>query len=119
MRVTSSSHLLLANWPGDHFLPQRYYAFLLTVGLPLITIVAVAVAGGSWGHLTKDLPKQAATIMAVLIFIIIGPAFAAPRAGLVAYEMAVKPFFIDASQLTSLFFDCIFCGSDVLLMVAR
>ena len=32
------------------------------------------------------------------IFIIIGPAFAAPRTGLVAYEMAVKPFFIDASQ---------------------
>ncbi|CAK1721932.1 Branched-chain amino acid transport system 2 carrier protein [Vibrio crassostreae] len=83
---------------GDHFLPAMSGFLLTAVGLPLITIVAVAVAGGSWGHLTKDLPKQAATIMAVLIFIIIGPAFAAPRTGLVAYEMAVKPFFIDASQ---------------------
>ncbi|MEG3692697.1 branched-chain amino acid transport system II carrier protein [Vibrio coralliirubri] len=83
---------------GDHFLPAMSGFLLTAVGLPLITIVAVAVAGGSWGHLTKDLPKKAATIMAVLIFIIIGPAFAAPRTGLVAYEMAVKPFFIDASQ---------------------
>ncbi|PMO73036.1 branched-chain amino acid transport system II carrier protein [Vibrio splendidus] len=83
---------------GDHFLPAMSGFLLTAVGLPLITIVAVAVAGGSWGHLTKDLPKRAATIMAVLIFIIIGPAFAAPRTGLVAYEMAVKPFFIDASQ---------------------
>ncbi|KPL93171.1 branched-chain amino acid transport system II carrier protein [Vibrio splendidus] len=83
---------------GDHFLPAMSGFLLTSVGLPLITIVAVAVAGGSWGHLTKDLPKRAATIMAVLIFIIIGPAFAAPRTGLVAYEMAVKPFFIDASQ---------------------
>ncbi len=33
--------------------------------------------------------------MAALIFIIIGPAFAAPRTGLVAYEMAVKPLFAD------------------------
>ena len=83
---------------GDHFIPAMSGFLLTAVGLPLITIVAVAVAGGSWGHLTKDLPKRAATIMAVLIFIIIGPAFAAPRTGLVAYEMAVKPFFIDASQ---------------------
>ncbi|MEZ8045128.1 branched-chain amino acid transport system II carrier protein [Vibrio sp. 10N.237.312.C02] len=84
---------------GDHFLPAMSGFLLTAVGLPLITIVAVAVAGGSWGHLTKDLPKQAATIMAVLSFIIIGPAFAAPRTGLVAYEMAVKPFFIDATQV--------------------
>ena len=83
--------------------------FLLTaVGLPLVTIIAIAVAGGTWGHLTKDLPKQAATIMAVLIFIIIGPAFAAPRTGLVAYEMAVKPFIIDAAQIDLTIFSIIF-----------
>ena len=83
---------------GENVIPAMSGFLLTAVGLPLITIVAIAVAGGSWGHLTKDLPKQAATIMAVLIFIIIGPAFAAPRTGLVAYEMAVKPFFIDAAQ---------------------
>ena len=93
---------------GDHFLPAMSGFLLTAVGLPLITIVAVALAGGSWDHLTKDLPKKAATIMAVLIFIIIGPAFAAPRTGLVAYEMAVKPFFIDASQAHLTFFSIAF-----------
>lgn len=93
---------------GDHFLPAMSGFLLTAVGLPLITIVAVALAGGSWDHLTKDLPKKAATVMAVLIFIIIGPAFAAPRTGLVAYEMAVKPFFIDASQTHLTFFSISF-----------
>ncbi|USD41665.1 branched-chain amino acid transport system II carrier protein [Vibrio sp. SCSIO 43135] len=83
---------------GESLIPAMTGFLLTAVGLPLITIVAIAVAGGSWEHLTKDLPKRAAMIMAVLIFIIIGPAFAAPRTGLVAYEMAVKPFFVDAAQ---------------------
>ncbi|MDF2155436.1 branched-chain amino acid transport system II carrier protein [Vibrio sp. CAU 1672] len=83
---------------GDNLMPAMLGFLLTAVGLPLITIVAIAVAGGSWDHLTQDLPKKAAVLMAVLIFIIIGPAFAAPRTGLVAYEMAVKPFFIDATQ---------------------
>ncbi|MBF4343143.1 branched-chain amino acid transport system II carrier protein, partial [Vibrio anguillarum] len=72
---------------GEHLLPAMTGFLITAVGLPLMTIIAIAVAGGSWEHLTKDLPKQAATIMAVMIFIIIGPAFAAPRTGLVAYEM--------------------------------
>lgn len=93
---------------GDNLMPAMGGFLLTAVGLPLVTIIAIAVAGGSWGHLTKDLPKQAATLMAVLIFIIIGPAFAAPRTGLVAYEMAVKPFFIDATQLHLTTFSILF-----------
>jgi LIVCS family branched-chain amino acid:cation transporter len=73
-----------------------------------LTIVAIAVAGGSWEYLTRDLPKFVATLMAVLIFIIIGPAFAAPRTGLVAYEMAVKPLFIDATQSHLTIFSILF-----------
>ncbi|MDW6003114.1 branched-chain amino acid transport system II carrier protein [Vibrio mangrovi] len=88
---------LAGQMAGDN-LPFAMGGFLLTaVGLPLIAIIAVAVAGGSWEHLTKDLPVRASTIMAVLIFIIIGPAFAAPRTGLVAFEMAVKPLLGESS----------------------
>ncbi|KJY83687.1 branched-chain amino acid transporter [Vibrio galatheae] len=83
---------------GENLLPAMTGFLVTAVGLPLVTIIAIAVAGGSWQHLTKDMPKRAATLMAILIFIIIGPAFAAPRTGLVAYEMAVKPFFVDAVQ---------------------
>lgn len=83
--------------------------FLLTaVGLPLIAIIAVALGGGSWEQMTKYLPHRVAVMMAVLIFIIIGPAFAAPRTGLVAYEMAVKPFFADPSQAHVTIFSVLF-----------
>lgn len=93
---------------GENLMPAMTGFLITAVGLPLITIVAIAVAGGSWEHLTKDLPKRAAMIMAVLIFIIIGPAFAAPRTGLVAYEMAVKPFFVDAVQSHLTIFSILF-----------
>ena len=93
---------------GDSLLPAMVGFLGTAVGLPLLTIVAIAVAGGSWEHLTQDLPKFVATLMAVLIFIIIGPAFAAPRTGLVAYEMAVKPFFIDATQSHLTIFSILF-----------
>ncbi|PFG45206.1 LIVCS family branched-chain amino acid:cation transporter [Vibrio sp. ES.051] len=93
---------------GENLMPAMFGFLLTAVGLPLITIVAIAVAGGSWDHLTQDLPKKAAVLMAALIFIIIGPAFAAPRTGLVAYEMAVKPFFIEASQTHLTAFSVIF-----------
>ncbi|MFA0413607.1 branched-chain amino acid transport system II carrier protein [Vibrio renipiscarius] len=93
---------------GDNVLPAMGGFLLTAVGLPLLTIVAIAVAGGSWAKLTQDLPVKAATIMAVLIFIIIGPAFAAPRTGLVAYEMAVKPFFAHAEQIHLTVFSILF-----------
>lgn len=93
---------------GDNLFPAMMGFLVTAVGLPLLTIIAIAVAGGSWSHLTQDLPKRAAMIMAVLIFIIIGPAFAAPRTGLVAYEMAVKPFFADAVQSHLTIFSILF-----------
>ncbi|MDB1124830.1 branched-chain amino acid transport system II carrier protein [Vibrio algarum] len=93
---------------GDHAFLAMIGFLLTAVGLPLITIIAIAIAGGTWESLTKDLPKRAATIMAILIFVIIGPAFAAPRAGLVAYEMAIKPFIIDATQSDLTLFSILF-----------
>ena len=77
---------------GENLIPAMGGFLLTAAGLPLITVVAVATAGGTWDHLTSDLPKKVALLIAALIFIIIGPAFAAPRAGLVAYEMGIRPF---------------------------
>ncbi|MBK5145338.1 branched-chain amino acid transport system II carrier protein [Budviciaceae bacterium BWR-B9] len=79
------------------------FGFLLTaVGLPLVSIIAVARVGGGLPSMTTDLPKGTGTFAAVLLFIIIGPAFATPRTGLVAYEMAIKPLIgtLEDNQLT-------------------
>ncbi len=67
--------------------------FLVTaVGLPLATILSIAFAGGGLLTMTRLLPTWAGVSIAIATYIIIGPAFATPRTGLVTYEMAVKPF---------------------------
>ncbi len=71
------------------------------------------------GSLDSRSSEKAAVLMAALIFIIIGPAFAAPRTGLVAYEMAVKPFFVEASQAHLTAFSVIFCGCNAVFLVPR
>ncbi len=93
---------------GDNFLPAMFGFLVTAVGLPLVTVIAVAVAGGSWDKLTELLPKSISTLIAVLIFIVIGPAFAAPRAGLVAYEMGVNPFLSDAAEKELIIFSILF-----------
>ena len=69
----------LAGYMAGEHLSLAMLGFLVTaVGLPLITILAVAKAGNGWAGMTKLLPTGIATALAVAIYIIIGPAFAAP-----------------------------------------
>ncbi len=71
--------------------------FLVTaVGLPLAGLIAVAKANGK---VMAMLPAFAATALAVSIYIIIGPAFAAPRTGLVAFEIGARPFLDNAEAV--------------------
>lgn len=76
-------------------MPLAMLGFLITaVGLPLVGLIAVAKAQGK---VMAMLPVFAATTLAIAIYIIIGPAFAAPRTGLVAYEIGAKPFIDDTT----------------------
>ncbi|WOT05734.1 branched-chain amino acid transport system II carrier protein [Shewanella youngdeokensis] len=87
----------LAGFLAGENLTLAMFGFLVTaVGLPLITLIAVAKANGK---IMSLLPPVAATALAVAIFIIIGPAFAAPRTGLVAFEVGFKPF-LDSAEAT-------------------
>lgn len=67
--------------------------FLLTgVGLPLLTIVALARVGGGMDRLTAPLGKHAGMLFAVAVYLAIGPLFATPRTAVVSFEMGVAPF---------------------------
>jgi branched-chain amino acid:cation transporter, LIVCS family len=67
--------------------------FLLTgVGLPLLTIVALARVGGGMALLTAPLGKKAGVLFAVAVYLAIGPLFATPRTAVVSFEMGVAPF---------------------------
>jgi LIVCS family branched-chain amino acid:cation transporter len=76
---------------GDNVL-YSMIGFLLTgVGLPLIGVIGIAIAGGSLKSMTDYLPAGTGTVAAVVLFIVIGPAFATPRTSLVTWDLAVKP----------------------------
>lgn len=71
-------------------LPLAMAGFLITaVGLPLIALFAVAKTSG---HLTQLLPPSVGLALMLAIYIIIGPAVAAPRTGLVAFEITYQSF---------------------------
>lgn len=67
--------------------------FLLTgVGLPLLTVVALARVGGGLQSLTRPLGKLAGTAFAIAVYLAIGPLFATPRTAVVSYEIALGSF---------------------------
>ena len=69
------------------------FGFLITgVGLPLLTVVALARVGGGMDELTAPLGRRAGTLLAVAVYLAIGPLFATPRTAVVSFEMGVAPF---------------------------
>jgi len=72
-----------AGMASGEFIWQAALGFLLTgVGLPLLTVVA----------LTAPLGKVAGTVLAVAVYLAIGPLFATPRTAVVSFEMGIAPF---------------------------
>lgn len=78
---------------GENVLSSMFGFLLTGVGLPLIGVIGIAMAGGSLKLMTRYLPNGTGTVAAVILFIVIGPAFATPRTSLVTWDLAVKPLF--------------------------
>jgi len=82
--------------------------FITDVGISILAIVAIAIAGGPT-QLTKDLPTWVSLPFWLSVYIIIGPAFAVPRTASVAYETGVVPWLSDFAATFSLpFFTIVF-----------
>ncbi|CAH0532672.1 Branched-chain amino acid transport system 2 carrier protein [Vibrio stylophorae] len=112
----------LGQQAGENLVPAMFGFLFTGVGLPLLGIIAVAISGGGWSGLTRDLPAKIAMLIAIAIFIVIGPAYAAPRAGLVAFDMGVKPYLsagLQASSWSIILFSLIFFGLAMLFAWSR
>ncbi|MBU2253632.1 MAG: branched-chain amino acid transport system II carrier protein, partial [Gammaproteobacteria bacterium] len=77
---------------GENIGPAALGFLLTGVGLPLLTIVALARVGGGMALLTAPLGKRAGVLFAVAVYLAIGPLFATPRTAVVSFEMGVAPF---------------------------
>jgi len=93
---------------GEH-LSLATVGFLVTaVGLPLMTLIAVAKVGGGIADMAQYLPTKVSMLLALTVFIVIGPSFATPRAALVAYEISLRPFLTQPNAFSLALFSVAF-----------
>src|SRR5690554_4060743 len=93
---------------GTNMWPTALGFLVTAVGLPLLTLVALARVGGGMDALTAPLGRVPGLILAVLVYLSIGPLFATPRTGVVSFEIGIAPFlgngWLPQLVYTSLFF---------------
>ncbi|QTC40162.1 branched-chain amino acid transport system II carrier protein [Bacillus sp. V3] len=79
--------------------------FLITgVGLPLLGIIAMSFSGSrNLQELSSRVHPVYAVCFTSLLYLTIGPFFASPRTGTVAYEVGIAPFINESSQQMGLF----------------
>ncbi|MDC9592343.1 branched-chain amino acid transport system II carrier protein [Xenorhabdus sp. IM139775] len=66
--------------------------FLLTaVGLPVITVIALAKVGGGIEALSAPIGKVAGLVLATVCYLAVGPLFATPRTATVSFEVGIAP----------------------------
>lgn len=102
----------LGQGAGENIWPA-ITGFLLTgVGLPFLGILAIGYSGSrNLQELASRIHPVYAVIFTSLLYLTIGPFFAAPRTGAVAFDIAVKPFIGGGSVLmASLIFTLVFFG---------
>ena len=85
---------------GTNTLPAMLGFMTTGVGLPLLGITAIALAGGEYVQLLKRRTfPWFATALLVILYLIIGPLFAMPRTGAVSFEIGIRPF-VGAGDVT-------------------
>lgn len=91
---------MLGQQAGEHFWPA-ITGFLLTgVGLPLLTVIAIALSGNGMQQLASRVHPIFGILFTIVIYIAIGPTMGIPRVANVAYEMGASPF-LPTSMSTS------------------
>lgn len=92
--------------------------FLITgVGLPFLGVLAMGFSGSrNLQELSSRIHPVYAVIFTSLLYLTIGPFFAAPRTGAVAYDIGIAPFVAEGyTQLGLFIFTLIFFGITLLL----
>lgn len=83
---------------GENIWPTAFGFLITAVGLPLLTLIALARVGGGLAQLTSPLGRVAGVLLSVLVYLAIGPLFATPRTAVVSYQIGVVPFVQDGWQ---------------------
>ncbi len=84
---------------GDQYL-QGLIGFMITgIGLPLLSVMATAKAGGEFSHISHQVGRVFSVILMTFLILSIGPFLAIPRTAATTYEIGIRPFFPNLSPL--------------------
>ncbi|QCR36933.1 branched-chain amino acid transport system II carrier protein [Nissabacter sp. SGAir0207] len=73
--------------------------FLLTaVGLPVVTVIALARVGGGIDALSSPIGRKAGIVLATVCYLAVGPLFATPRTATVSFEVGIAPLTGDGAM---------------------
>lgn len=98
---------IVAQQAGDHVWLAAFGFLITAVGLPVLTIIALARVGGSIETLSSPIGRVASIVFTVTCYLAVGPLFATPRTATVSYAIGFSPYFGESS--TSLFvYSCIY-----------
>ncbi len=76
---------------GEHVWIAALGFLVTAVGLPVITLVALARVGGGVDKLSSPIGKTAGLILASVCYLSVGPLFATPRTATVSFEVGIAP----------------------------
>lgn len=83
---------------GEHVWTAAFGFLITAVGLPVLTVIALAKVGGGVDTLSTPIGKVAGVLLAVVCYLTVGPLFATPRTATVSFEMGIAPLTGDGWQ---------------------
>ncbi len=83
--------------------------FLVTgVGLPVLTVIALAKVGGGIEALSTPVGKTAGLLLAVIAYLSVSTLFATPRTATVSYKVGIAPLFGGESDMLLLIYSLVY-----------
>ncbi|MEE3660717.1 branched-chain amino acid transport system II carrier protein [Brenneria sp. g21c3] len=76
---------------GEHVWIAAVGFLLTAVGLPVLTVIALARVGGGIDALSSPIGKNAGLVLATVCYLAVGPLFATPRTATVSFEVGLAP----------------------------
>lgn len=76
---------------GEHVWTAAFGFLITAVGLPVLTVVALAKVGGGVDSLSTPIGKVAGVLLATVCYLAVGPLFATPRTATVSFEVGIAP----------------------------
>ncbi|KGD75156.1 branched-chain amino acid ABC transporter substrate-binding protein [Tatumella morbirosei] len=76
---------------GEHVWTAAIGFLITAVGLPVLTVIALARVGGGIDSLSSPIGKAAGLVLATVCYLAVGPLFATPRTATVSFEIGIAP----------------------------